>query len=152
MDGVRAVEAVARLVAPTATARGVDVKCILPDYPPQTRAEEADLQHALVNLLLNAIEASEEGSSVALEVLEGPPILIRVRDEGCGIPPDDLDRIFEPFVSLRRGGTGLGLFLSLDFVRRWDGEIRVESTPGQGSLFEINLPPLGTGESVEVEA
>lgn len=152
VDVVRAVEAVARLVAPTATARGVDVKCTLPDYPPQTRAEEADLQHALVNLLLNAIEASEEGSSVALEVLEGPPILIRVRDEGCGIPPDDLDRIFEPFVSLRRGGTGLGLFLSLDFVRRWDGEIRVESTPGQGSLFEISLPPLGTGESVEVEA
>jgi PAS domain S-box-containing protein len=152
VDVVRAVDAVTRLVAPTATAKGVEVRCTLPDSPPQTRAEEADLQHALVNLLLNAIEASEEGSSVALEVLDGPSILIRVRDEGRGIPPDDLERIFEPFVSLRRGGTGLGLFLSLDFVRRWDGEIRVESTPGQGSLFEISLPPLGRAGAVEVEA
>jgi PAS domain S-box-containing protein len=151
VDVVRAVDAVTRLVAPTATARGVEVRSTLPESPPRTRAEEADLQHALVNLLLNAIEASEEGSTVALEVLEGPSVLIRVRDEGRGISPDDLDRIFEPFVSLRPGGTGLGLFLSLDFVRRWDGEIRVESTPGQGSMFEISLPPLGNAGILEVE-
>ena len=142
MDVVRAVEAVARLVEPTAAEKGVEVKCVLPENPPQTRADEADLQHAMLNLLLNAIEASDQGGVVAVEVEEGTPILIRVRDDGCGIPPDELDRIFEPFVSLRQGGTGLGLFLSLDFVQRWKGEISVESAPGQGSLFEISLPPL----------
>jgi two-component system NtrC family sensor kinase len=65
-----------------------------------------------------------------------------VEDHGCGIPPEELDRIFEPFTSLRQGGTGLGLFLSMDFVRRWGGEIKVESAPGEGSRFEIILPAL----------
>ena len=65
---------------------------------------------------------------------------IRVTDNGCGIAPDDQKRIFEPFFSLRKGGTGLGLFLSLNSVRRWGGDIHVESSPGRGSTFEVVLP------------
>jgi signal transduction histidine kinase len=53
-----------------------------------------------------------------------------------------VDRIFEPFVSLRTGGTGLGLFLSMNFVRQWGGDITVQSRPGEGSTFEIVLPAL----------
>ena len=56
---------------------------------------------------------------------------MRVRDEGCGIPPEHQERIFEPFFGLRQGGTGLGLFLSLNFVRRWGGDITVASTAGR---------------------
>ncbi len=67
---------------------------------------------------------------------------MRVIDNGCGIAPEDRKRIFEPFFSARQGGTGLGLFLSLNFVRRWGGDIRVESEPGRGSTFEIVLPAL----------
>ena len=66
---------------------------------------------------------------------------LRVTDDGCGIPADERMRIFEPFVSLRKGGSGLGLFLSLNFVRRWGGDIAIESEPGRGSTFEIRLPP-----------
>ena len=53
---------------------------------------------------------------------------------------DQQARIFEPFFSLRSGGTGLGLFVSLNSVRRWGGDIHVASTPGQGSTFEVALP------------
>ena len=67
---------------------------------------------------------------------------VRVVDDGCGIAPEHQERIFEPFFSLRKGGTGLGLFLSLNFVRRWGGEIRVSSAPGRGSEFELLLPSL----------
>jgi signal transduction histidine kinase len=67
---------------------------------------------------------------------------IRVADNGCGIAPENRKRIFEPFFSGRHDGTGLGLFLSLNFVRRWGGDILVESVPGQGSTFEIVLPAL----------
>ena len=70
-------------------------------------------------------------------------MIIAVSDNGCGIAPQDQARIFEPFFSGRPGGTGLGLFLSLNFVRRWGGDILVRSTPGQGSTFSIVLPGLG---------
>jgi signal transduction histidine kinase len=69
---------------------------------------------------------------------------MRISDQGCGIPPEYLEKIFEPFFSLRPGGTGLGLFLSLNAVRSWGGDIRVESTPGIGSTFEVVLPAIQT--------
>lgn len=150
VDVSRVIAAVCRLVEPTAAAKGVEVKSVLPEDHPQVRAEEADLQHALINLILNAIEASAGGSTVTVQVKSGSPVRIRVEDEGCGIRPEDLDRIFEPFTSLRQGGTGLGLFLSKDFVQRWGGEITVESAPGRGSVFEIVLPPLSGTATLEI--
>jgi len=69
-------------------------------------------------------------------------VRVRVIDNGCGIASENQKRIFEPFFSARQGGTGLGLFLSLNFVRRWGGDIHVASEPGIGSTFEIVLPAL----------
>ena len=83
--------------------------------------------------MLNAIQACAPGGRVGLAVEAGETVRIRVTDNGCGIAPDDQKRIFEPFFSLRKGGTGLGLFLSLNSVRRWGGDILVESTLGRGS-------------------
>jgi signal transduction histidine kinase len=72
---------------------------------------------------------------------------LAVTDHGGGIAPEHQARIFEPFFSMRAGGTGLGLFLSLNGVRRWGGDIVVQSRVGHGSTFSIVLPALG--ESVE---
>lgn len=69
-------------------------------------------------------------------------VRVRIIDRGCGIAPENRLRIFEPFFSARPGGNGLGLFLALTFVRRWGGDLRVESEPGRGSTFEIALPLL----------
>jgi signal transduction histidine kinase len=107
------------------------------------RADEAEMQHTLVNLLLNAVQASKPGSTVTVESEAADKLCVRVIDHGCGISDENRKRIFEPFFSARQGGTGLGLFLSLNFVRRWGGEISVESTVGAGSTFEIALPSLG---------
>jgi signal transduction histidine kinase len=79
---------------------------------------------------------------VAITVDAAERIRIRVSDNGCGIAPSDRSHIFEPFFSLRQGGTGLGLFLSLNAVRRWGGEITVDSSVGQGATFEVVLPAL----------
>jgi len=137
------IAAVARLIEPTARAHSVKVD--VRPAPPQihVRADEAELQHTLINLLLNAVQASKAGGQVTVEAEAGEQVRVRVIDHGCGIATDDQKRIFEPFFSARQGGTGLGLFLSLNFVRRWGGEIRVESVVGRGSTFEVVLPALG---------
>jgi len=137
-----AIEAVTRLVNPTAQARNVTVRFEPLPTEPRVRAGEAELQHALVNILINAVEACEAGGRVDVQLLDGDPVRIRVTDDGCGLAPEQVDRIFEPFVSLRTGGTGLGLFLSMNFVRQWGGDITVSSRPGEGSTFEIVLPAL----------
>jgi signal transduction histidine kinase len=136
------VAAVARLVDPTARAQSVSVE-VQPIEPSlRVRADEAELQHALLNLLLNAVQASRPGGKVVVSAATGDAVRIRVKDEGCGIAAEDLRRIFEPFFGLRKGGTGLGLFLSLNFVRHWGGDIEVESAAGKGSAFDIVLPAL----------
>ena len=104
------------------------------------RVNEAELQQVLLNLLLNAVEACSSGGRVTVGANGGDPARIRVSDDGCGMTQEVQRRIFEPFFSARRGGTGLGLFLSLDFVRHWGGEIQVRSAPGSGSTFEVVLP------------
>ena len=134
--------AVVRLLEPTARANGVTVEVAPVEGELRVRASEAELQHVLLNLLLNAVQACQTGGRVVLGASGGDPVRIRVTDDGCGIPPEVRKRIFEPFFSARRGGTGLGLFLSLDFVRHWGGDIRVQSAPGSGSTFEVVLPSV----------
>jgi signal transduction histidine kinase len=108
----------------------------------------SELQHALINLLLNAVQACSTGGVVRVDAecggAEVMTVVIRIRDTGCGIPPEVRARIFEPFFSGRTDGTGLGLFLSLNFVRGSGGDILVDSTPGQGSTFSVVLPAFGS--------
>lgn len=139
------VEAVIRLVAPTAKANGVKIELRPEPERIMVRADEADLQHALMNLLINAVDACDSDGEVSVLVKVDSTVSIRIRDNGKGISSGDLKRIFEPFTSLREGGTGLGLFLALNFVRRWGGDIVVESTPGMGSQFTIELPTDNDG-------
>jgi PAS domain S-box-containing protein len=135
-----AAEVAAGLVAPTAERHGVRIEVEEPARHPQVRLDEAELQHTLINILLNAVQACSSGGRVSVRFQDGDPMSVRITDNGCGIAPADQKRIFEPFFSLREGGTGLGLFLSLNFVRGWGGDIHVASTPGQGSSFDILFP------------
>jgi PAS domain S-box-containing protein len=145
-----AVTSVVSLIAPTAREHEVAIDVQTPGAERlRVLADEADLHHALMNLLLNAVQASRPRTVVSIDADQPEPgsVRVRVRDEGCGIAPEQLQRIFEPFVSLRSDGTGLGLFLALTFVRKWGGDIRVESGRGAGSVFAISLPTLAAGVS-----
>jgi len=135
-----AIAAAQRLVDPTARTHSVQVTVQPFATTLHVRADEAELQNLLVNLLLNAIQASKPGGKVVVTAEGGDAVHVRVTDEGCGIAPEYRQKIFEPFFSLRQGGTGLGLFLSLNAVRSWGGNIVVESTPGRGSIFEVVIP------------
>jgi PAS domain S-box-containing protein len=137
------VTAVDRLIEPTAREHGVTIVLEPSADPLRVHVDEAELQHALINLVLNAIQSCKPGGQVTVSTSGDERVHIRITDNGCGILPEHQSRIFEPFFSMRKGGTGLGLFLSLNFVRRWGGDILVTSTQGQGSTFEVVLPAFG---------
>jgi signal transduction histidine kinase len=112
--------------------------------PPLTvRGNVHDLQQVLTNILLNARDAVAEDGHIGITVAcEDERVVIRIRDDGKGIAPDMIGRIFEPLVTTKRGqgGTGLGLAISRRIIHASDGDITVESTPGQGAEFSIALP------------
>ena len=141
-----AVAIAARLIEPTARTHAVRIVQPAVFGGHHVRADEAELQHVLINLMLNAVQASPPASEVRIEIAQGDPMRLRVIDRGCGIPAEHHARIFEPFFSLRGGGTGLGLFLSLNFARGWGGDITFASRPGAGAAFELAIPAAGPQE------
>lgn len=111
-------------------------------------AGDADaLEQLFLNLLLNAVEAVEEGQRVTVTAEErAEAAVMLVRDEGRGIPEGDRKRIFEPFFTTRPGGTGLGLVVARRIVVAHRGAIRVSSRAGAGTTVEVELPRgAGTG-------
>ncbi len=107
------------------------------------------LEQALINLLHNAVQYSEQGGSVEVNASkEKAETTIKIRDHGCGIPAEHLSRIFERFYRVDKarsrelGGTGLGLAIVKHITQSHGGYVTVESTPGKGSIFCLHLPPL----------
>ena len=116
------------------------------DTPDTIIEDQGRLRQVLVNLLSNAVKFTDEGEisvSVSSEAIQGErrQILFEVKDTGIGIPPDKMDRLFQPFdqlersISHKRDGIGLGLAISRGLVELMDGVIWAESIPGQGSVF-----------------
>lgn len=108
------------------------------------------LRSVMLNLMLNALGAVEEGGQVSISVRNGDGrAAISVSDDGCGIPEEDRSRIFYPFYSTRPGGSGLGLAIASNIVTAHGGSIKVESESGQGSEFTVTLPAAGGSVSAE---
>jgi len=104
--------------------------------------EPGELEQVLVNLLLNAAQAIDEGGHITVATRdEGDKLAVTVEDDGAGISGDALDRVFDPFFTEKKpGGTGLGLSVSYGIVRGYGGDIEVESEPGRGARFTVRLP------------
>jgi signal transduction histidine kinase len=114
---------------------------------PRAVCDPVKLRQVLVNLLDNAVKYSPEGGTIALRVERaGHRVRLSVSDEGIGIAPAEHERIFEKFYRLDPqlsrgvGGTGLGLYISREFIKRMNGSIWVESGPARGSTFYVELP------------
>ncbi|MBN1845434.1 MAG: ATP-binding protein [Sedimentisphaerales bacterium] len=122
------------------------------DIPPELtcRVVPCQLEQVLLNLIINARQAMQDaGGRLEIEARAESEnqILIRISDTGCGIDPDHLDHVFEPFFSTKtqqedidRRGTGLGLAICKDLIEAHGGAISVTSTPGEGTQFCIRLP------------
>jgi signal transduction histidine kinase len=102
-----------------------------------------ELQQVFLNLVLNAGHAiATQGTITIRTKVEDDAIVAWIEDDGCGIPPELVDRIFDPFFTTKSvgEGTGLGLGIAHEIVRKHDGEISVDSTPEQGTKFRVRLP------------
>jgi two-component system CheB/CheR fusion protein len=110
-------------------------------------ADRERLSQVLTNLVTNAVKYSPDGGEVTVTSTdEGDEVTVAVRDQGIGIPEDLQQRVFERFFRIGHTqvnmfpGMGLGLYISAGIAHRHGGTIRVESKPGQGSLFSLRLP------------
>jgi anti-sigma regulatory factor (Ser/Thr protein kinase) len=116
------------------------------DLPPSCVGDPLRMGQVLLNLLTNAVKFTEAGSVTLSAALQGTQLVFRVTDTGIGMSPEELGYVFNPFqqadgsTTRKFGGTGLGLAICKRLVELMQGEIRVESTPGAGSLFEVRLP------------
>src|SRR5262245_51980455 len=139
---------------PLLAERGVTTTLEIAPGTPPVPHDADQIQQVFINLIKNAAEASPAGSKVQVTIgsaatrgrrAPGPSVVARVRDHGTGIGPDHLKTIFEPFFTTKPGGTGLGLYICHDIVKRHGGALTVQSEPGRGTTFAVELPLEGNG-------
>ena len=143
IDLQQVVRNIMALAAPTARNAGIELVLEGNGPVPVVTANTEVVQHVVLNLLVNAIESFQTpgGRVVARFAVHDTDIRLQIRDNGCGIPLDVQRHLFEPFRTQKPRGTGLGLFLSRTFMRRFNGEVRlVDSAPGRGSCIEVVFP------------
>src|SRR5271166_2458248 len=139
-----------RFVAHQPLFRGLQLQNCVPHDLPMITADANQLSQVLMNLLLNAAQATPAGGSITVlaeKTRFADVIELRVRDTGTGIPEDILPHVFEPFFTTKRGkGTGLGLSITRNYVRRHGGDIQLGSIPGVGTAVRVTLPVHQEGQ------
>jgi signal transduction histidine kinase/putative methionine-R-sulfoxide reductase with GAF domain len=131
-----------QLLKPQIERRSISVQKEFRSLPPITIDQE-QMKQAVLNLLLNAIQAMPEGGRLKVSGLmpDGHQwIQLSIQDSGIGIPPEHMGKLFDPFFTTKEGGIGLGLSIAHRIIDQHHGKIEVESTPGKGTAFTIWLP------------
>src|SRR5262249_24910527 len=147
------VERAACLLAEGAACQGVVVGCDRPEEPVVMEADLGQFRQVLFNLLLNALDAVPGGGTVRVELEAeggvGPSgsLAVRVSDTGCGLPASLGSRIFEPFVSSKETGAGLGLSICKQIVEAHGGSSDGADRPGGGAVFTVRFPLAGPNRS-----
>ena len=124
----------------------IDVRFALADGLPPVLADSIQIQQVVVNLLMNSIQAIVEDEATLREIrietaiTSDPAVRLTVHDSGPGLPQENLESVFEPFVTTKPDGMGLGLSISRTIIEEHDGRIFVNSSPGSGAEFGFTLP------------
>jgi two-component system, sporulation sensor kinase E len=135
------VEKTLELLRPELDNRGLNIKTKFAAQLPLSPIDATQIQQVLVNLIKNAMQAMTKGGTLTLQTGEGSDgVWVSVADTGGGIPQEQINRIFEPFYTTKKKGTGLGLMIVQRIVRAHAGRIDLESHIGRGTTFRIWLP------------
>ncbi|WP_162054348.1 sensor histidine kinase [Pontibacter pamirensis] len=139
---------VRRLLQPTMQTQHISLRLFLPDENMTVQADAEQLEQVLINLIKNGMEACEAVEKPCVEVLAYIPeqeknrVRINVTDNGAGIPEDVRDKIFIPFYTTKKQGSGIGLSLSKQIIRQHGGSIRVNSQPGGPTVFSLQFKAM----------
>jgi signal transduction histidine kinase len=137
------VEEVAGLAAPDAEGHGVQLAQELPEEPLLVRVDADLMKQALLNLVLNGVQAMTQGGTLTLTACrEGDNIRTEVRDQGGGIPPELQEKIFELYFTTKKEGSGIGLAQTYQIMQWHYGSVDFESATGVGTTFRLRLPAL----------
>ena len=130
------------ILEPEAQKTSVRVVVDSPDDHLAVNGDAAMLRQALMNLAMNALQAMPQGGTLRLIGAAGAKnrVELRIEDNGVGIPPEHLDRIFDLYFTTKDHGTGIGLSMVYRIIQMHDGEVEVQSTPGRGTTFKVLLP------------
>ncbi len=135
------VEEVADFVRPETTANRIRLMTTYDSPPPQVEMDRNLIKQALLNILLNAVNALETGGDIFVKTFaQDRWAYVDIFDTGPGIPEKIIGKIFEPYFSTRSKGSGLGLSTTKKIIEAHGGSVSVESTPGTGTNFRIKLP------------
>jgi len=137
------------LVSIQARTRQVEIRTVFPPSPVIVAADKSQIKQLFLNVFLNAVQAMENGGTLAVEIIQlgAGKIRVQVSDTGPGIPEEALEKIFDPFFTTKKGGTGLGLSICYTIVKAHEGEIEFRSRPGEGTTVLVTLPsPRGREE------
>jgi len=135
------------LMRPTLEKKHIELEIILRDPTLSIEADLNLLEQVMINLMVNAVEAVKDREqpriTLAAEIQSNNKTLVKVIDNGMGMPPELLDKIFIPFFSTRKTGSGIGLSLCKQIMLLHKGNIQAQSTDGVGSAFILQFNPLG---------
>jgi len=145
-------ESVAKLASETAKMAQSEILVETTRGLPPVSVDPEQIRQVLLNLVINAVQATPAAGLIRLHAFqEGETVRIEVRDEGIGIPDENLERIFDPFFTTRTNGTGLGLSIAYQIVNRHKGHIAATKNPERGMTFTVTLPIASeAGSSVPV--
>jgi len=128
-------------LGPTARAQNIDVDWHVEPDLPMVALDVELFEKVLLNLMLNAEDAMPDGGAMTLQArAEGNEVVLDVIDTGCGMEPELAAKVFEPFLTTKSNGNGLGLATTKKIVLAHGGSIAVQSEPGRGTKFTIRLP------------
>jgi signal transduction histidine kinase len=127
---------------------GIELNLSLGEDLPDVLGDAIEIQQVITNLIQNAVEAMDQGGALSISVHRGlfsfdrksPAVIIKVQDTGLGIPLDRHQEVFNPFFTTKPYGTGLGLAIAHRIVSHHGGILSLESSPGVGTTFFLELP------------
>ncbi|HLW86055.1 MAG TPA: ATP-binding protein [Candidatus Sulfotelmatobacter sp.] len=141
VDLRRLLDDVGMLAGPDAQQHGVTIERALPDEPLPIKADIDLMKQALLNVVLNGVQAMANGGALTISARRsGDAVIAEVCDRGCGIPHDLHDKIFELYYSTKKDGSGIGLAQAYQILQWHHGSLEFESVEGEGTIFRFHIP------------
>lgn len=141
LDLPKLVQHVCELLRPEASTRNIEIAVEVEPDLPHILADPVRLTQALLNLVINGIQAVNDRGQVKVRAgKSGEWLLLRVQDTGPGIPADKIGEIFDPYFTTKTEGSGLGLWIAQQIALAHEGNLRAENAPGGGAVFILTLP------------